>query len=161
MSMPQILATLKEALLDPDVGFTQAVESLAEPGSAVIRSDFALIDWILSGRPTDTRAPNLMVRPRRWVPVGNASDTGHRDALAELEIGYEYFGAEPDDIQENVTLAATAIAKVIDQLRAFSDATGGTIIDVQDPIAYDFGQFTGPTSHGFLATLTLSERSTL
>jgi hypothetical protein len=111
MSMPQVLATVKEALLDPDVGFTAAIEALA-------------------------------------------------DASVEIEIGYEYFGAESDDIQDNVTLASVAIAKVVDALRDFSDATQGTIVTVVDPISYDYGQFTGPTSHGFLATITLLERST-
>jgi hypothetical protein len=160
MSMPQVLATVKEALLDPDVGFTAAIEALAEPSGAVVRADFTLLDWALSGTPSPTTAPNIMVRPRRWQPTANAAEVGHRDASVEIEIGYEYFGAESDDIQDNVTLASVAIAKVVDALRDFSDATQGTIVTVVDPISYDYGQFTGPTSHGFLATITLLERST-
>jgi hypothetical protein len=90
-----------------------------------------------------------------------AGDTGHRDAFVDIEIGYEYFGGVLTQIQNNVAIVATALAQVLDQLRAYSDAHAGTIIEVDNSVRYDFGQFAGPTSHGFIATITVQERSSV
>lgn len=159
MSMPQILATIEGALNDPVLGLSAAASALADD-DARIRVDFLLIKWALAGTITDARSPNIMVRPRRWLAQTKLPDTLHRDAEAQVDFGYENFSSDTQTLQDNIAIVATALAQVIDRLREYSDATGGTIIEVLDPVQYDFGQFAGPTSHGFLATITLLERST-
>lgn len=159
MSMAQLLETIDGALKDPSTGLAVAASALAD-SNAMIRVDFAHVKWALAGTLNDTRGPNVMLRPRRWLPLGKRSDMGHRDADAQIDIGYEYFGGDPIAIQDNIATIATALAQVIDGLRAYSDLHSGTIIEVADPILFEFGQFTGPTSNGFLATVTLIERST-
>lgn len=158
MSMQQLLDLVDGALKDPDIGLSVAVSALAD-GDERIRADFVHVEWALAGAMADTRSPNVMMRPRRWLAESKVSDTRHRDAEAQIDIGYEYFGSDPRHIQDNIALVATALAKVIDELVAYSTATGGTLIEVRDPVLYEFGQFTGPTSNGFLATITLLERS--
>ncbi len=126
-----------------------------------IQTVFGYVPWALEGPLKDTRAPNIMTRPRNWRPEVKKGDTAHRDAWVDIEIGYEYFGGVLADIQDNVAIVATALAQVLDQLRAYSDAHAGTIIEVDDSVRYDFGQFAGPTSHGFIATITVQERSSV
>lgn len=157
MSMPQILATWDALVRDPDVGLAAKVEALALSNGADIRSDFNYLAWALQGQLSATQSPNVMMRPLRWL--AQPKDGGQRDADAEIQFGYEYFGADLGDIQENVTLVSVAFAQVVDEFRNYSDRVGATFLELAGAIAYDFGQFAGPTSHGFLATITLTERS--
>jgi hypothetical protein len=158
MSMAQLLETIDDALQDDAVGLSSKLIALAG-GDARVRSNVKFEAWALSGTLTDARRPNVAVRPLAWEPDTKTSDVGHRDAAAQIEIGYECFDADLDAIQINVALAATAVAQVIDGLRAYSDAHQGTIIEVLDPVRYTFGDFAGATSHGFTATISLVERS--
>lgn len=160
MSMQQVLDTIDGALRDPVIGLSAAVSALAD-GDERIRADFAHGKWALAGTLNDSRSPNVMLRPRRWLAIAKRNDVGHRDAEAQVDIGYEFFGADVLQIQENIALVATALAQVLDALRQYSDDTGGTIIETVDPILFEFGQYQGPTSNGFLATITIIERSTL
>lgn len=157
MSQQQILATVQALLEDATEGLAARTTALAA-GDARIRSDFHFVPWQLSDRPHPTQQPNVMLRPRQWQP-GLRRLTTIRDAQVAIEIGYEYFGTDAQAIQDNVTLVATALAQVLDGLRDYSDAHGGTVIDVLDPLTFAFGQFSGPTSNGFLCTVTLEERS--
>lgn len=159
MSMAQLLETLDGALQDDAAGLSAKLVALGG-GDGRIRADVAFGAWALTGTMTDARQPNVATRPVSWTPDTKVSDQGHRDAAAQIEVGYEYFGADLEAIQLNVALAATALAQVIDQLRAYSDAHDGTIIEVLDPVRYTFGDFAGATSHGFTATISLVERST-
>jgi hypothetical protein len=72
------------------------------------------------------------------------------------------FAADPESIEANVSLAAVALAQVLDGIREYSDATNGSIIDLEgtQPILFQFGEFDGATSSGFIAAITLTERST-
>lgn len=159
MSMQQLLDTVSGALQDDDVGMAVKLTALAD-GDACVRSDLTFARWALTGSLNDARGPNMAVRPIAWSPDTKVSDQGHRDAAAQIEVSYEYFGSDLDTIQRNVALAATALAQVVDELRAYSDAHDGTIIEVVDPMGFTFGDYAGPTSHGFKATITLTERST-
>lgn len=160
MSMAEILTTVDAALRDGSVGLVARVTALAPADARILRA-FAFVPWSLdNGGIRDARIPNVMLRPVRWLPEPKRQDTGHRDADAQVQVGYEYFGTVAADIQDNTAILATALAQVADALPDYVAAHGGTIYEVQDPIDYDFGQFAGPTSHGFLATITLKERST-
>lgn len=160
MSVPQVLATVNGLLADGALGLSARVTALAA-GDSTIQAVFSYVPWALEGPLKDTRTPNVMLRPRNWRPDVKAGDTGHRDAYVDIEIGYEYFGGVLTQIQNNVAIVATALAQVLDQLRAYSDAHAGTILEVDNSVRYDFGQFAGPTSHGFIATITVQERSSV
>jgi ribosomal protein L18E len=163
MSMREVLATVDAALQDVTDGISVRMADLAA-NDATLRSDFNFIKWAMAGTLNPASTPNWMLRPRRWRPETKVSrivgDTSKRDAVVVVEIGYEFFGAELQVIQDNVAVAATALAQLLDGLREYSEANGGTILMVQDPIEFEFGQFAGPVSHGFIATVTIIERST-
>jgi hypothetical protein len=161
MSVPQVLATYDGLLTDPVLGLSARIAALAAGDTPRIRTDFTRVPWALESPLKDTRTPNVMTRPRNWRPQVKKGDTGHRDAYVDLDTAYEYFGGVLADIQDNVAIVATALAQVLDCLRAYSDTHAGTIIEVEDSVRYDFGQFVGPTSHGFIATITVQERSSV
>lgn len=161
MSVLQVLATVNGLLADDALGLAERVSALAAGDTPRIRADFTFVPWALESPLKDTRSPNVMTRPRNWRPEVKKGDTAHRDAWVDLEIGYEYFGGVLADIQDNVAIVATALAQVLDSLRAYSDAHAGTVFEVEDSVRYDFGQFAGPTSHGFIATITVQERSSV
>lgn len=159
MSMQQILATFQGALTDDDIGLSAQLATLAN-GDTRIRTDFTFVE---AGAPEnammDARKPNVTTQSRRWMATSKASDTGHRDADAQVDVLYEFFGSDREIMELNRANAATALAMVVDQLRQYSDQHDGTIIETVDPINYEFGTFPGATSSGFRATITLSERS--
>lgn len=160
MSVPQLLTALNGVLADPVLGLTARTTALAA-GDPRIQTAFTYAAWALDGGMRIATRPNVMVRPRLWMPATTRADGGHRDARGRFEIGYEFFGAVLADIQDNVAIVATALAQVLDSLREYSDLHGGTVIEIEDGTQFDFGQFTGPTSHGFIATVTIIERSAL
>lgn len=159
MSQREILATVNALLQDAALGMAARTAALAGESDRVIATDFRFVKWVLAGKMQPATQPNLMTRPSRWLPDAKNDGRPHRDAGAQLEIGYEYFGADPDDIQENVTIAATALAQVLDQLPGYAQDNAGTVYDIEDPIDFQFGQFVGPASNGFLATVRVLERS--
>lgn len=164
MSVFDVLRTVRDCLADDVVGLSAAVKALAgtgEIGADKIRTEFVFVAWKLSGAPNTTRAtttPNVMLRPMKWDPTLKRAQL--RDALVRIEIGIEWFDADAQVIQDNVSLGATALARVMDGLRDYSDAHGGTVIDVLDPMEFFFGDFEGPASSGFLARIQIQERST-
>lgn len=159
MSQDQVLATARALFEDPALGLRAKVIALAA-GNPAILTDFAFVRWALAGTMQAATKVNVMIRPGAWRPNPKNEGRPQRDATASIEIGLELFAADPDVIQNNVALMATAVAQVLDELVPYSHATGGTILDLEDPIEFLFGQFAGPTSHGFLARVTVFERST-
>lgn len=161
MSVREVIATVRDCLRDDVVGLAPAVTALAGGADKPerVRTDFNFVKWKLSGAVNlqPTTAPNVMLRPKKWT--SDVKQANHRNGRVFIEVGFEYFDAETDVLQDNITIGAVALARAIDGLRAYSDAHGGTIIDVVDPIQYVFGEFEGPASSGFLATIELEERS--
>lgn len=169
MSEYQVLAIFRALLRDPVVGLKAKVDALVlalAPASA-IRSDFNYTRWAFGAVTNPATKPNVMLRPGAWAGDEKLG-TGQRDATAVVDVGYEIFGTDPDEIEDNVTIVAAAVAQcAVDELRAYSDAHGGTIVDVVDPFTVQFGEFAGSgvgvgaASSGFLARITVQERSSL
>jgi hypothetical protein len=160
MSIQQLLATTQACLADDGVGLAVRVDALASTAAIPpekIRTDFAFVAWKLAGTLQSSRTPNIMLRPVRWSPV--VKQQNHRDAPALVEIAGEWFDADPIVLQENIALAAAALAQTLDGLRDYSDAHQGTVIDVLDPMDFRFGDFPGGASAGFTATIQILERS--
>jgi hypothetical protein len=165
MSVLDVLATVRDCLADPSVGLARRVEQLAaEPSPRAdpeqIRTEFNFVQWKLSGavHPQTTTQPNVMLRPVRWR--SDATIGALRDGVVVIQVGVEWFDADTAVLQDNITIGAVALARVMDGLREFSDTHQGTVIDVKDPIDFAFGEFDGPASSGFLATIEIEERST-
>jgi hypothetical protein len=160
MSQQQVLATLEACLQDVVDGLAAKVTALAAvvaTDPATIRVDFNFVKWKLAGAMQPARTPNVMLRPGRWS-VG-LKQANHRDGVTNVEVGAEWFDADPSVLQDNIVITATALAQVLDGLRDYSDAHGGSIVDVIDPIEFLFGEFSGPASSGFTAAIQIQERS--
>jgi hypothetical protein len=161
MSVREVIATIRDCLKDDVVGLAPAVRALAGMADKPerVRDDFNFVKWKLSGAANlqPTTAPNVMLRPKSWS--SDVKQATHRNGKSFIELGIEWFDAETDVLQDNITIGAVALARVVDGLRAYSDAHDGTIIDVVDPIQFVFGEFDAPASSGFLATLEIEERS--
>lgn len=168
MSVHQVLGTTRDMLADDAAGLAAKVATLVaalratpfQPSSSIL-TNFNFTKWALRGSMNPASAPNVMLRPARWLAVQKLANKPDRDGDVAIEIGYEIFGGDPDVIQDNVSIVATALAECLDGLRAYSDAHQGTVIQVLDPIEWRFGEFAGPTSAGFLALVTVQERSAL
>lgn len=169
MSMRQVLDIVDALLKDESVGLRATTERLAvslpnvSPGNPEpVSGDFAFYRGKLPGiRPTNHRG-NVMLRPAR----GNANNRlggNVREGAQVIDIGFETFGASDDDQVDEATLVLGALRQCLDGLREFSDANlarfGTSIIDVDEAMDYRFGDFDGPTSYGFLATISIQEIS--
>ena len=158
MSIRQVLATTRALLEDPVLGFKAKTVALAA-GDATILTDLAFVKWSLQGTMQKATTVNVMMRPVSWRPNPKNEGRPHRDGFFGLEVAVEMFSADPEIIENNVSLLAVALAQAIDELLPYSVANAGTIGDLEDPIDFQFGQFVGPTSHGFLCRFTGFERS--
>jgi hypothetical protein len=160
MSARQVRLTTQALLKDPAQGLSQAVAALAAAeGATGLSYDFNFVRASLSGKMLPSGKPNIAVRARGWRPDQKLRSP-QRDSTVTLEIMAEFTGADPAQIEDQVEITAIAVAQVLDSLRAYSDAHGGTVLDVQDPISFDIGQFGGPTTtDGFVCSANILERS--
>lgn len=159
MSQSEVIATTRALLEDATLGFKAKLAALAAGNPIAVSSEMRFVKWALAGTMQQATMANVMLRPGTWRPDAKNDGRPHRDAFASIEVGFETFAADPDVIQETAILAATALAQVLDGLVDYAQLNGGTIADIEDPIQFEFGQFVGPTSNGFLARVTLFERS--
>jgi hypothetical protein len=167
MSQRQVLTVLDALLQDAEQGLGITVDRLSSAmgAGATLRSDFNFGTWALPGIAQPTTRGNVVLRPIAWRPMPLYADR-IRDAECDIEISFETFAAEPNDITNEVLLVSLALTKVLDQLREYSDkmvASYGTVIDLTgDPprYAFSYGEFAGPTSNGFVCRFSLNERST-
>lgn len=169
MSLRETVQTIEDLLKDESLGLRPRYESfldaqglLGQPGP--FRSDFNFVKWTLADRARPTTRPNVMVRPRRWVTSLRYSGTPLRDSGDVIEIGFETFSASPDDVQNELIYVATALAQTLDGLREYSDARGGTVIDIASfaegrQLDFEMGAFSGATSNGFICRFTVNEES--
>lgn len=171
MSMRQVLDTVDALLKDDALGLTattiafaaQHPEIVGNPGP--LGADFNFVKWALPGqaiRPTQY-AGNVMLAPVSWN--GNTRDPGttRRDARAVVEIGFECFAGSTDDLQSQLVLVFTALLQVLDRLVDWSvtkinGVPRGPIYEV-DSVTAQWAQYASATSGGWLATVTLLERS--
>jgi hypothetical protein len=165
MTMRAVLQTLKAACQDPATGLAAQALAIAaaegiDPG--IIRTDFHYEPWYLSGQPSPTGQPNIAIEPRRTTADLEIPAVTQRDADQVIVFAYEYFYHNGLEIQDNITVIAAAFLKVLDRLREYSDANGGTVVEVQTPVTLDIGTYIGsPVAGGFQATVTISERGTI
>lgn len=159
MSLRNVLDTLNAALQDSATGL--AARAALEAGSANINTDYSFDAWLLSGELQPATGPRVSFAPSGGGATLKLQSEGFRDGDWAIDIFYETFSADPIDIQDNIAVNATALLQVLDTLREYSDAHGGTIAQVREPVGFRFGSFAGISSaNGFTCTVTISERGT-
>lgn len=163
MSARQVLATVRSALQDATTGVAARVTTLkaADPSLATVRTDFAFPRWLLSGQMQPASQPNLAVAIESVLTEQKLASLPTRDGEWTVTVGFECFDADAGVIEDSVTTVMLAVCQVLDELREYSDAHGGTILAIQGSLNVRVGPFDGPaTSNGFLCRFTLLERST-
>lgn len=160
MSLPQVLATLDAALQDGVAGL--AVKAAALVGVLPnIRTDYVFEKWLLAGEVHTATYPRISYSLGPGAATLMLPNEGFRDGDWNIDINYEFFSSDVTDIQNNIAVHATALLQVLDHLREYSDAHGGTIAQVREPVGFRFGSFSGISSaNGFTLTVTISERGT-
>lgn len=156
MSVITVLATIDALLQDPTAGLAAKIQTLS---SAASPPTLNFVHWKNARAMQPGTASNVTLQPVMWQPELKRF-ANLRDAVAQLSVSFESFQSDPEVLEADITTAAVALAQVLDGVRVYSDAHGGTIIDLVDPIGYAFGQFPGGTSAGFTATFSLEEQST-
>lgn len=173
MSASQVLTTVVAALTDEATGLAAKAEALKADGTLEaelptlnrIRTDYRIVPHSLSDRMQPTGQPAVAVSVRRYMADQRLATAPTRDALAEMQVAVEYVEADQQVIEDSASLAATALLQVLDGLREYSDANGGTVLDLDTQgvgmqVDTQFGQFDGPVqSFGFVARFTVMERS--
>jgi hypothetical protein len=165
MSQRQLLDTLKLALQDGDTGLAAQAQTIAIAEGLNVRTDFTFDRWALSGKMMPGGGPNVSVTPTGWAANTMLPNEALRDAVGSFNIGYENFSADMGELEDNVSVVATALIRVLDRLREFSDtklpAGSGTVVQVLEAVSFTFGAFgRGATSSGFLCSVNIQERGT-
>jgi hypothetical protein len=160
VSARQVRKTVRALLEDPTLGLSQSVATLAaSEGAEGIMTNFNFVRGKLSGKMLPSGHPNIAVDARKWQPEQKVVKSW-RDSRVIAEIRAEFTNADPEQLEDQRDLTVIALVKCLDGLREYSDANGGTIMDVQDPYNIDIGEFGGPiTTEGFICAVTLLERS--
>jgi hypothetical protein len=161
MSARQVRKTVRALLKDAVLGLKPTITDLAiaDPVDSPIATDFNYVRGQLTGKMLPTGQPNITVDARNWRPEQKVVKP-QRDSRVLVEIRGEFSSADPDQLEDQRDLTVIALVKCLDGLREYSDANGGTILDVEDPYNIDIGLFGGPiTTEGFICNFTVLERS--
>jgi hypothetical protein len=151
-----VVAMLRDETFGISAKLARVVSDRAIDPSKV-RTEFDVSRWRLPTPARTSTQANVMVRSLEWRP--NLIQGNLRDAVMTLQVGAEWFNADDANLFLCVDLTADALALAFDGLRDYSDLNRSTVIDVIDPIVMAFGQFEGPVSHGFLATIQIQEQT--
>ena len=163
MSLKKVLDTIKAAVQDPVTGLQARATAIATAEALGVVTDFRLEKWMLSGEMKPSGIHNVAIAPANAAANLKLPHETQRDAVHSIVIGFETFSADTSVLEDTVLVFAQAVLQVLDRLREFSDANGGTILQVFETVGMSFGTFTGggATSSGFTASVNIQERSTL
>jgi hypothetical protein len=162
MSMREVLDTVLAAFADPAIGLSARVTQLIAGGAPAVQTEFSFAKWAFRQGLRDARTHSVVVRPSSGADTTKMQETLEREGTQQIEVAVESFGASPDDLQDAIAVVQTALLMVLDALREYSDAHGGTIIEVVDPVVTSYGEFDGVpsgTSAGFVSRITINERN--
>jgi hypothetical protein len=161
MSQRQLLDTLKAAVLDTDTGLKAQADTIALAESIEVVTDFALDRWMLSGVMHSAAQHNVSIAPKQWAANTMLPNENLRDAVGIFTISFETFSPDPAVLEDTISVFTTALIRVLDRLREFSDAHAGTVVQVMESVSFAFGAFAGGTaaSSGFICTVSIQERS--
>lgn len=162
MSARQVLLTADGLLKDGAKGFvaefTQLLIDAPPPAGVLVQSATDVTRKRVRDRMPAATKPRLALTLRS--SAADLVQPGARDGGVGLSVRYETFEANEDNLEFQVAYAASALTKcLLDNLRDYSDAHQGTVVDVATPVTFQFGEFDGPVSAGFVATISITERS--
>lgn len=161
MSARQVLALVDALAADPEMGFVVTLASLIaeDPPVVPLRAETQISRRRPSEQLKPTTVPQLSINLRAAATTA-VQPPEQRNGRVELSARYECVIADEEILELQVAYAAAALSKMfVEHLREYSDAHDGTVIEIEDPIAFVFGQFEGPVSDGFVAQITILERS--
>lgn len=163
MSLKQVLDTTKDAFSDPVTGLQARADAVALANALSVVTEYRLEKWMLSGEMKPGGIHNVAIAPANLAANLMLPHESQRDAVYTLAIGFETFSADTSALEDTVLVFSQAVLQVLDTLREYSDAHGGTILQVFETVSISFGTYTGggATSSGFTASVNIQERSTL
>jgi hypothetical protein len=165
MSQSSLMALIDAFLADDIVGLAATVEKFGplSPramalGLEQVRTDFRFIDYRALGAMQPTTAPSVIVETVDYRPRGRVAN--ERDALLTTRITIEYTAGEEAALLANRDVCADALgAMLCDYLRDYSDAHGGSVVEVIGEVAIQQGQFQGAVTSGLVAVAQILERT--
>ena len=165
MSMRQVIDTVMARLADEDTGLAVKLALLletAESDFTQLPREFVFRKWRLASKLAPGDAHQITVRPaggEETVRVPQKPDTDNRQ---QIEVLAETVHGDVEQLQDLILLLAIAFQQCLVDLREYSDATGGTVELVEDPIRFQYGARDTEisSSGGWSCTLTIQERST-
>lgn len=161
MSARQVLSLCDGLLADPLQGFVVTLAALiaADPPTVDLRAETEISRRRPTGQLKPTTSPTLSINLRAATTTA-VQPPQQRDGRVELTARYECVIADEEALELQVAFAAAALSKMfVENLRAYSDANDGTVVEIEDPLTFAFGEFEGPVSAGFIANITIRERS--
>lgn len=166
MSERQVIATLRAALQDAAIGFAPTVAAvLAAEGIAagIVTTEYNFVRWIGAEKlAAPSMGHEVAIYPSTSRETLELPLESLREGLIDLTLTFTTFHSDAGVIEDNILVHAAALRRVLDRLREFSDANGGTVAQVVEPITVDFLTNAGAaTSAGFRARFTIEERSTV
>jgi hypothetical protein len=165
MSQSSLMALLDAFLADPVVGLAASIEKFVEYspramalGPEQIRTDFRFIDYQAVGVVQPTMQPSVIVETVEYRLRGRIAN--ERDAVLVARITIEYTDGTEAVLLANRDVCADALGSMLtDYFRDYSDAHGGTVVEVLDEVAIQEGQFQGATTSGLVAIAQILERT--
>lgn len=169
MSLGQCLRQVRDCIADPARGVAEGARIIAVAEGldvAVIPGNITVGRWKALGGLNPALQGTLTVAPARAaVDAASYADGDNRNGRHDIRIYYE----EPTSgdiaiLEERVSLVFTALAWSLSQLPEHSQERGGTIYEVGEIVADQFGEFAplrDVTTGGFSARVTVFEQSGL
>lgn len=158
MSARQVLKTFGALLRHDTRGLAARMTALKPLAEVPISTRLHFVKWQLADAMSPATAHNVCLRPRGWA--ADLAEGGEREGAVPLQLLFEAYASDPDEIQETVLIAMSALMRCIDEVREYSDETNGTIIDLPVVVSMRTGEFEGATRGGFIADISFNERGT-
>lgn len=158
MSARQVVATVSGLLEHAQMGLSARMGELAPLATVPVSTTLRFAKWHLPESMHPAMQHSVVVRPRGWAAA--LKDGAERDGTVSVQVMFEAFASDPGEIQETVLIAMAALMRCMDDLRAYSDSTNGTVIDFPVEISMRTGEFEGATTGGFIADMSINERGT-
>src|SRR4051812_46946382 len=100
MSARQVRKTVRALLKDAALGLKTATIDLANTeGTNGISSDYNYVRGHLTGKMSPASQPNISVDARNWRPEQKVVKP-QRDSRVVVEIRGEFFGADPEQLED-------------------------------------------------------------
>lgn len=160
MSIIDVLSIARAALEDDATGLAAYMSAIADALGLRVRTEIRFGKWALPENLQPTAPHSVVVRPAGGLEEPREGRQ-QRDGVQTIVVAAEVFEADPDQLQDTLTVLQVAALQVFDELRAYSDAHEGTVIEVPDPISTRYGAFPGAVSGGVELTINIRERSKL